>query len=55
MRDDVIPLAEPVTLVSGQVVSEIKIRKGQQASPLHDPTHSALIGPFLRYTSLLRD
>lgn len=32
MKDDIVPLAEPITLVSGQVVSEIKVRKGQHVS-----------------------
>jgi hypothetical protein len=44
MKDDIIPLSEPVTLVSGQVVSEIKIRKGQHVSRLDDSAYQALTG-----------
>lgn len=33
MQDDIIPLKEAITLKSGQVVSEVKIRKGQYVGP----------------------
>jgi hypothetical protein len=32
MRDDIIPLEEAITLKSGEVVSEVKVRKGQYVS-----------------------
>jgi hypothetical protein len=32
MRDDIIPLEEPIVLKNGETVSEVKIRKGQYVS-----------------------
>lgn len=32
MKDDIIPLEEPIVLKSGETVSEVHIRKGQYVS-----------------------
>lgn len=32
MKDDIIPLQEPIVLKNGETVSEIKVRKGQYVS-----------------------
>jgi hypothetical protein len=38
MQDDIIPLQEAIALKSGQVVSEVKIRKGQYVRISASPT-----------------
>jgi hypothetical protein len=40
MQDDIIPLQEAITLKSGQVVSEVQIRKGQYVRISASPTIS---------------